>query len=232
MDELLTLTCPSCGAKVSVSDDLTRYRCEYCGNEHLIQHRQTPAQAPAAIRPVIGVPASVRIEKDGQSARIVQRWFSFKYIPLLLFCVAWDGFLIFWYSLALGGGEPWIMAVFPIVHLAIGVSVTYTTLCGFVNRTVLEVTRDELAVWYEPLPWPGEKTIKVADLKQLYCKEKVTRGENSTTSQYQLYALTRDNRQVALVSNLDSADVALFFEQQIERWLKIPNQAVTGEFRG
>jgi len=232
MDDFITLTCPSCGAKVSVTEDASRYRCEYCGNEHIIKEAAAALAAQAPLRPVVTMPASVKIEKDGQSARIVQRWFSLKYVPLAFFCVAWDAFLCFWYSMAFGGSMPWIFIVFPIAHLAVGVGLTYSTLCGFVNRTVLEITRDELAVWFEPLPWLGEKKIKVADLKQLYCKEKVSRGENSSTSQYQLFAVTRDDRQVQLISNLDSPDVALFLEQQIERWLKISDQPVLGEFRG
>jgi DNA-directed RNA polymerase subunit RPC12/RpoP len=231
MDDFLTLSCPSCGAKVSVSDDVGRYRCDYCGNEHIMKNPEPSPAVPLAIRPVVAVPSSVRIEKDGQSARIVQRWFSLKYIPMALFCVAWDGFLIFWYGTAFATGAPWIMIVFPIVHLALGVGLTYSTLCGFFNRTVLEVTREELAIWFDPLPWGGEKTIKVSDLKQLYCKEKVTRGENSTTRQYQLFAVTQDNKQVQLVSNLDSPDVAVFIEQQIERWLKIGDRPVSGEYR-
>ena len=238
MDDFITLTCPSCGAKVTVTEDTARYRCDYCGNEHIIQGAAAAlaglaaqaAQAP--IRPVVAMPASVQVQQDGQSARLVQRWYSLKYIPLAFFCVAWDAFLCFWYSMALGGGMPWIFIVFPIAHLAVGVGLTYLTLCGFVNRTVLEITRDELAVWFEPLPWIGEKKIKVADLKQLYCKEKVSRGENSTTTQYQLFAVTRDDRQVQLISNLDSPDVALFLEQQIERWLKISDQPVVGAYHG
>ena len=173
----------------------------------------------------------VKIEKDGQSARIVQRWFSLKYVPMAFFCVAWDAFLCFWYSMAFGGDMPWIFIVFPIAHLAVGIGLTYSTLCGFINRTVLEVSREELTVWFEPLPWLGEKRLKTADLKQLYCKEKVTRGENSTTRQYQLYAVTRDDKEIQLLSNLDTPDVALFFEQQIEGWLRISDRPVVGEFK-
>ena len=187
--------------------------------------QQTP------IRPKVTIPAVVKIEKDGQSARIVQRWFSLKYVPMAFFCVAWDAFLCFWYSMAFQGNAPWIFIVFPIVHLAVGIGLTYSTLCGFINRTVLEVSRDELAVWFEPLPWLGEKKLKTVDLKQLYCKEKVINGKNGTTQQYQLYAVTKDDKEIQLLSNLDTPDVAHFFEQQIEGWLKINDRPVVGEYK-
>lgn len=228
MSHFVTLSCPSCGARLTIEEDSARYRCDYCGNEHVAKGGD---KAGEPIRPRIPVPSVVKIEKDGQSARIIQRWFSLKYIPMAFFCLAWDSFLIFWYSMAFRENVPWIFIVFPVAHLAVGIGLTYATLCGFLNRTVLEVTRDELAIWHEPLPWLGEKSIPVVDLKQLYCKEKVTRSDGSTAHQYKLFAVTQNGREVELVGNLDSPDVALFFEQQIETWLRIPDRAVVGEFK-
>jgi hypothetical protein len=39
----------------------------------------------------------------------------------------------------------------------------------------------------------------------------------------------KDDRQTKLLSNLESPDIALFFEQQIETWLKIQDKPVVGE---
>lgn len=183
MDQLIALTCPSCGGKVRVKDHQNRFQCEYCGNEHMLPSAAGRIESSRAvpIRPRVPVPNSVRIEKDGQSAAIYQRWFSLKYIPMLFFCIAWDSFLIFWYSMAIGEGLPWIFVAFPVAHLAVGIAMTYYTLAGFVNRTVLEITRSELAVWFEPLPWLGEKRVNTADLKQFYCKEKASRSKNGVS---------------------------------------------------
>ena len=233
MTDFITLSCPSCGANVSVDEKTNRFRCEYCGTEHLVRN---PAEvhlvAPTSpIRPKVPTPPMVSIKREGQSAQIVKRWFSLKYIPLAFFCVAWDAFLFFWYSMALGMHAPWIFVVFPVAHLAVGVGMTYSTLAGFLNRTTLEVTRDEITVWFEPLPWMGEKTIKTGDVKQLFCKEKISRGKNSDTYSYELFVVTKSDRQVSLLSNLESPDIALFFEQQIETWLRIEDQPVIGEIR-
>ena len=204
MDNFLSLNCPSCGASITVTEDAARFKCEYCGTEHLLRDPAVLAvQARSALRPRVPVPPSVTIHREGQAARIVQRWFSLKYVPLAFFCVAWDSFLIFWYSMAFSGNAPWIMIVFPIAHLAVGIGLTYSTLAGFFNRTTLEVTRDEMSIFFDPLPWGGEKTIKTADLKQLFCKEMVTRGEHGNTYKYELYAVQKDNRQVKLLSNLE-----------------------------
>jgi hypothetical protein len=222
--DFITLTCPSCGAKTQVDGFVDRLVCEYCGNEHLLAPEKQPQ-----LRPEVPQPANVLVETDRQVARIIQRWFSFKYVPMAFFALAWDAFLFFWYSMAFNSGAPWIMVVFPLAHVAVGIGITYSTIAGFVNRTVLEVTRDEVAVWFEPLPWLGEKTVKTKEIKQFYCKEKIVHGKNSTTTQYELWVVTDANRSIKLVQSLDNPDSALFFEQQLEGWLKITDRAVAGE---
>jgi DNA-directed RNA polymerase subunit RPC12/RpoP len=186
MTDILTLTCPSCGGKARLIEGTNRLHCDYCGNEHVVEMRFQPAPEDSAarltpIRTTAFRPSSMRVERDAESARIIQRWFSPKYVPMAFFCVAWDAFLIFWYSMVLGGGAPWIFAVFPIVHLAVGIGITYSTLAGFLNRTVVELTREDLSVWYQPLPWLGEKTIPTAEIQQLFCKETRKDGKSGPT---------------------------------------------------
>lgn len=37
MPELVTLTCPSCGAKLEIGEDIERFACRHCGNEHIVK---------------------------------------------------------------------------------------------------------------------------------------------------------------------------------------------------
>jgi hypothetical protein len=222
--DFTTLTCPSCGAKAKADPFTERLVCEYCGNEHILRVENRPA-----LRPEIQQPANVWVENDRQVARLIQRWFSLKYIPMAFFAIVWDSFLFFWYSTAFSTGAPWIMVVFPLAHVAVGIGITYSTIAGFINRTVLEVSRDEIGVWFEPLPWLGEKTLKTKEVKQFYCKEKVVQSKNGVQTQYELHVVTASNQQVKLLGNLDNPETALFFEQQLERWLKIADRPVSGE---
>jgi ribosomal protein S27AE len=231
MEKIMTLSCPSCGAKVRLSDDAGRLHCDHCGNDHILQMNfipVAPAQKPA-LRPRIPVPQEMQIQQDGTASRIVQRWFSWKYVPMAFFAVVWDGFLFFWYSMALGNGAPLMFILFPLGHLAVGAWITYTTLAGFVNRTTIELNQGELSIWFEPLPWPGEKTLKAGEIKQLFCKEHTRRTKNGTATSYHLYAVTRDDHQLKLLTNLDSPDAAQFLEQQLESWMRIQDQPVVGE---
>lgn len=35
--EIIALTCPSCGAKLQITEDIERFACAHCGNEHIVQ---------------------------------------------------------------------------------------------------------------------------------------------------------------------------------------------------
>jgi DNA-directed RNA polymerase subunit RPC12/RpoP len=236
MPKVITLRCPSCGGQVRIPEKSDRFSCDYCGNQHMLQHEPAPASAtadapaaPKPIRPRMPMPTNIRVLRDKESARIVRRWWSPVYIPMALFAVVWNGFLLVWYATVAASGAPLIFSVFPLVHVGVGLFVGYTTLAGFVNRTVVELTREELAVWHEPLPWGGEKTIKTADIKQLYCKEHVKRSKNGPRVTYELFAVTQDDLQIKLLPSLESPDLAQFFEQQLESWMKIADQPVYGE---
>jgi hypothetical protein len=221
---MTSLTCSSCGAKLRIDSLLERAVCDYCGCEQLLDSEKHPA-----FRPEVPQPKGVLIQKDSRSMRIVQRWFSFKYIPLAFFALFWDGFLIIWYAMALGANAPWVFIAFPILHVAVGIAVTYSTIAGFVNRTILDVTPEIISVGFEPLPWIGSKKLRTSEVKQLYCKEKIVRTKNGTTSRYELYAVTAANKGEKLVGGLDNPDTAIFFEQQLERWMKIADHPVEGE---
>jgi hypothetical protein len=222
--EITSLVCPSCGAKVRVDAFGERAVCAYCGTEQFVSPEKRPL-----LRPEVARPAEVSIQQDSQVARLIRRWFSLKYIPMAFFALAWDGFLVFWYGAALAAGGPWIMFVFPIAHLAVGIGITYCTLAGFINRTILEVDRETISVRFEPLPWIGQKRLRTAEIKQLFCKEKIIRSKNGSSTQYMLYAVTAANTQLKLLDGLDNPDTAIFLEQQLERWLKIEDRPVAGE---
>jgi hypothetical protein len=234
--QMLTLTCPSCGARCSFPPGADHFTCEYCGNQHIfnlpsrIDKSVTPRKEADLPRPWTPRPESVRFEKRSDSITLVRRWFSFKIIPLVFFCVVWDGFLCFWYGTALfSGGGNIIMLLFPMLHLAVGVGLTYYVIATFLNHTTIRVDRQMFSVLHDPVPWTGEIKVPVADLTQLYCTQKVSSGKNSTTITYDLNAVLKDGTKKTLLTGLDAPEVASFIEQQIELWLDITDKRVAGE---
>jgi hypothetical protein len=174
-------------------------------------------------------PQSVTVESKYDSLNIVYRWWSFKYLFLVVFCIAWDSFLVFWYSMV-SQGAPWIMILFPIGHVAVGVGLTYYTIAGFMNRTFITINQQWITVTHGPLPWIGNKRIDRIQVGQLYAEELRSQSSRGGTSfQYLLNIILRDNTKLKLLAGLPSPDIALFIEQTIEEYLQIEDKPVTGE---
>jgi len=177
------LTCPDCGAVIPAEDiniDRALAKCRACNAvvdvEQALRGRggaPTPGK-----RPRVPQPPAIKFEQFGNGMRLARRWFVWSVVFLTFFCIAWDSFLIFWYSVALRPGGPLIMVVFPVVHVAVGVGLTYFTLAIYLNRTTLEVDESRLTVRIGPLPWPGNRNIEVGDLEAaLLPKEHFTKPQ-------------------------------------------------------
>lgn len=236
----MNLNCKHCNTLVLAEDiNLNNMlaKCRRCNSVFSFAGEvANPAQSAMPIgfaqdrqRPRVPIPNGVTVENMGNKLTLTQKWFSWKYIPMVFFCVVWDSFLLFWYSMAFGGNAPIIFLLFPMIHVAVGVGLTYLTIAGFLNSSILEVTREELSIQHRPLPWFGNKTIPIMNITQLFSEEKISHTKNGTSRAYSLNLVTRDGRKESLLSGLDSPDIALFIEQQIESWLHITDKPVGGE---
>ena len=238
----MALTCDKCGAAFRQGDlDLERgiATCLYChAVSRLAGVSDSDEDRPAATRekdrPPVPRPEGIAVVEDGRTLRITRRWFHPMLFFLLFFCIAWDSFLIFWYSMALGvGSGPFsiIAVIFPVVHVAVGVGLTYFTLAGFLNRTSIEAASGELTIRHGPIPWRGNRSIPVDDLDQLYSEERVSRGrQGATSTTYRLNAVLKDGRKLKLLSGLPEPDQALYLEQAIEEHLGIQDRKMRGEY--
>lgn len=231
----MEVKCSECGAAVERDQiDLTRRHatCRYCGTTTRLSKRSTARPTPQERETdgeLVPLPERFRIDESEGGLTIVRPWFSPVAFILAPFAIAWDSFLIFWYSKALEGDAPWIMFVFPIAHLAIGFGLTYFTLGIFMNRTEVKVNNGRLSVWNGPLPWIGNVSVDTADITQIYGQEKVTRTENSTRTDYQVYALTTSGRRIQLLVGLNEAAQAIYIERRLEHQLDIRDEPVAGE---
>jgi hypothetical protein len=172
------------------------------------------------------------IYEDSRSIGITLRWFTPIAFFLLFFSIAWDGFLVFWYSLAFSGDAPWIMVLFPILHVAVGVYLTYYTLCLFFNKTFIDADSQYLTVVHKPIPWwRGNRKIPTGQVKQLYVVEKKSTGKNGVSYTYELRAKLRDGSEKDLLSldGASSEDIHAI-EEHLERFMGIEDLPVKGEY--
>lgn len=229
------VACPSCGTPLRAGDmslDTMAGRCPAC--HALVDLRAVAPDLAAAPEPggdpiPVPLPARVHVEERGRDLTITRRWFSWGYVFLLFFCVMWDGFLVFWYGVALTMDAPLPFILFPLLHVAVGVFLTYMTIAGFVNRTTFTIERDRLIVRHGPLPWRGSVDVSTISVEQLFCTEKISRGRNGTTVRYNVEAVLKDGRHLKVATGLDEREQALFIEQTLEKHLGIQNRRVRSE---
>lgn len=214
------MKCPSCGA--GIPDDALK--CEFCN-----QPVESVGTKP---RGTMARPSKFHVEDDGAMLRIWWRWFSPAVFLLLPFAIAWNAFLIGWYSMA-GGmpGEPWgmrlVFLLFPMAHVAVGVGLAYAVLTLLLNRSVVLVDRGVLIVSHGPLPWPGA-TLSSDDVEQIFCTQTRKRDSDAQPS-FNVQARLKNGSVKNLLSNVTASEDALYLEQAVERYLRIRDMPVTGE---
>jgi len=235
--DLNALRCRRCGASIDVRDvleELAIAKCRYCSAVMDLSARgggdpSEPAPRPAR-RAAVPIPERFKVTETPGALAIEWRWFSAMAIFLLFFCVFWDSFLVVWYLGAFSQGDtPVVVFVFPLIHVAVGVGLTWFALASLINRTRIEVERGVLRIRHFPLPWPGNRDVQASELAQLFCDESVHRGKNSTTYTYNLHAMLRGGRRLKLIGRLEKPELALFLEQKLESFLDILDSPVAGE---
>jgi hypothetical protein len=231
------LSCPNCKVDIPAADanlERAMARCRQCnevfGFGELLPNTRGPAFAGRALpRAEVSLPKGYVLSEDAGRFQLTHRWFSPKAFFFVFFSLFWNGIVSVFVTAIVSGQLPLPVLAFLSLHIAVGLGMAYFTLCMFVNRTVVEIDGDRLRVQHRPLPWPGARDLPVADLAQLFCREKVTHGKNGTSVTYELHASLRSGGVIKLLSGLDVPEQALFVEQQLEGRLGIRDEPVEGE---
>ncbi len=229
---LVELRCKSCGALLkpeNVVERLAMARCDHCGAVFGIEGLPSATAGEVSReRGPVPMPKGIEVNQFGGSLEITRRWFGFAFLFLVFFCIVWDGFMVVWHAIALSSGA-WFMSVFGLIHTAVGVGLTYYTIAGFVNSTVIRAGQGLIEIRHGPLPWPGNKTLPSYEVEQLYSQEKVHRGKNGVHYTYTVQAMMSNGRRETVVGGLTDTEQALYIEQQVEQFLGIQDKPMAGE---
>jgi hypothetical protein len=256
----MQITCSSCGAPVAARDinlDRMLAKCESCNAVFDISAQMPRPEGVARVtkaRRLVGMPRGIRVVVDetvppggpgetgetGEPYRlsaaahphvVLERsWFAPTVFFMAFFCVFWDGFLVFWYAMALSAKGAHAHAaplLFPLLHVGAGIAITYTTICGFVNTTRIAIENGALSVRHGPLPWPGNRDVAIASIVQLFCREHVG---NKGSRSYSVNALLKQGTTSTVLKGLTDAEQALYIEQIVEKRLGIVDAPVAGEY--
>jgi len=168
----MQLLCQSCGKPIPAQDVNIEMGIAKCSACNAVFDFLDEVGARSTCQTNIGLPKRFTVENWGPELVITCRWFNHGVWFLLLFCIFWDGFLAVWYSAVIAGlvnGKMGAIVLlpllFPILHVAIGVGLTYSVLCTFLNRTVIRASVAELTVRHGPLYWAGNCQHLTSDLK-------------------------------------------------------------------
>jgi len=228
----MQINCKKCGAEIpaeNVNVERLIAKCSKCNSVFSFADSFGDAERAQSVRRLnVPMPERFKMENVGSDLKITRRWFSWIFVALTFFAIFWNGFMAVWFGMAISQGI-WIMALFGLLHGGIGIVLLYYVLSGYLNKTVVTVNRQSLEIKHGPLPYPGKKLNSV-DIKQLYCKERVSRSSKGSISyNYEVHAVARDGKDRKLLTGLGGSDQALFVEQEIERFLRIEDKPVAGE---
>lgn len=240
----MQLFCKKCGQQVLAEDmnlEMALAKCRGCSSvfsilDALQDGTDSGVVSVSRERLPVPMPKGYKIDELGRELTITYRWFTLAAFALLFFCVIWDGFLVVWYSIGLSaladgkaGAMGWVMILFPILHVAVGVGLTYGVVCMFVNRTEIRIVGGDLTIWHGPIPCPGNCRIATSDVKQIFVTEVCHRGKHGPRYSYDVNVVKRDGSKKKLVGSLQDVQQALFLEQKLESHLEIADQRVPGE---
>ena len=162
------------------------------------------------------IPEGLDLVQARDGVIIRRTWFSWTVIPLIFFAVLWDGFLVFWYTMALKHGQhgaPLMMLLFPLLHVAVGLGLTYFIVCSFVNKTDVIINFSGVEVSIYPMPWPGKKRVAASEITDVMVRQRVSNNSdnvnynNRRVSYAVMYAgASRKEQKLISFSQSDQAD--------------------------
>lgn len=233
----MQVSCPSCHAPV-VRDEIHHAggasQCRQCQTlVNVTESERVEGSSEAESFPLghasVSLPAGISIEATGPGLRIVYRWYTATFIYLACVCMFWDFYLIRLYTSSFVKDSPWVLVLFPLIHVVVGIGLTYYTLAGFVNHTTISMEGGMLTIRHAPLPWFGNVALQLDSLRQLYVEQKKHQGKHGATFSYQVWAQVTGRRKVVIISGLPELEQARFIEQLLETCLGIEDRPVHGE---
>lgn len=113
-------------------------------------------------------PPHITIENNITETTIIRKNFQPQAFFFLIFSIFWIGFLIKWYSNAFSFDAPLEFKLFPLIHVTVGLYISYTTVTMFINRIKIIVTPYAIEIKDLPLPLGNTKSVELVDVANFY----------------------------------------------------------------
>lgn len=234
----MALQCKVCKAEIPADqmDAAARLaRCAACGAVFGLDGGATgPADAPTTTerhpRHAVAQPVGIQVETDAHTLRIEQRWYYHELLPIALACAFWSYCQYEIIVSALAENHP-LTSLLAFAPLPFSGIFAYCVLAGLLNASHIEVHPEHLSMRHGPLPWPGGLGLPAAEVIQLYCKRYTHHGKRTQHHHYEVRMQLKDGADRKLLGGLQTAEQALYIEQEIEQRLGLTNRKVQSAFK-
>lgn len=217
---LQQLECENCGKPLS-ADEIDPHTglvsCAACGSVYLFRETADGPDSELPPEPVMK-PARMEELDKGNRLQISWRW-DRPAIAIIFFALFWNGFMAMWYGIAITQ-RIWIMALFGLLHLGVGVTLIHGIICGFLNRTFIRVSRQRLEVRHLPIWAPNQHRLRTEQIAKLAVCNEFKSENNQSSVVYKLVATLEDGKRVTLVDDLQDSDEALFLRQRLQPFIE------------
>jgi len=230
---VLEIYCPNCQAACPASNvNITSLvaKCDHCDSVFRLPI-ESISETEAALLPPSRPDAIEKVDEYDSSLHLKKKWRTWLVIPLIFFCIAWDSFLVFWYAIAFSQMNPqsaefWLMTLFPIGHVAVGVALTYLVVASLLNTTSIRIQQGSLSVRHRPVPWREPTTLETSEIRGFELEHSAWRARMHPATFEQncsLAAHMRNGSQKILLRGLPAAQ-ARYIAYELAGSLQLPIQ--------
>ena len=182
----------------------------------------------------------------GNELEIVWRWFSYRSVVKIFVYLLATGFVYFLsYSLfqkwdLAPAGSGLHLPVVPLAVLFIGIIFVYKLVATCLNRSCIVIGREFLSVRHGPVPWPGNFSVAIVDIRFLHATHKQPGpGNKRQLAQrriYEVHVYMRDGKIAKLVTGFDEGEHVLQIVREMEKCSGLkpvrPNPQVVPQVEG
>jgi hypothetical protein len=177
------------------------------------------------------LPVGVTVNDYGNRFEIVRSWRDLAALILLGACA------VFWFVIFGSNGRFDVQIPMsdqtittPVFHILIGLCLHYAALAKWLNKTVIRVNYSHLEVKHGPIWWWGNRKLEAPRVEQIYTVKKKIQSRHGVGFVYQLMAIVDGGKDVSIVKGMTLWEEAVFIEEQIEKYMKIKDRFVIGQF--
>ncbi|MFK7905746.1 MAG: hypothetical protein AB8B69_11505 [Chitinophagales bacterium] len=239
MNLAIKLKCPNCDSPIHSGDiNIQKMvaKCSKCGCVFPFKTRLfTPYSVPLKSS-TNKIPDGIKVHRQGENQEqgkelfLTYRWWNKRYFTFMLIAGLWNISAIMWFAITLAN-EAYFMVMLGMVYAIAGIALLYLAIAGFLNETVIKVDEYQLSVTHNPVPWLLCPKLRCDNIEQLYCTLHINRGRHYTRYSYELNViLKKKNKHICILKGIESGKQAQYLEQEIERFLKIKDTYVKGEY--